>query len=377
MPAPNPTSSDQYGNYLYYVGPTAAPNLYEVQLSPTSGVMWTYVVNGPSCSITGCTFTGEITAPIVNVTSQYDFNGSQVTCGILSDCGNLAKLNAANTFSASPQTAAVWNATSMFEVGGSQITSAALADAGNLAKLNATNVFTGTTNTFNAIVGTTIGGTVINATTGFEVAGGAGANGYALCSNGTVFNTACAVYSATNPPPAAFYQTVYANTVAQTQRYGLNFTTNFTLSDSSSPSETTVDLAAAGTAGTYTCPSTITTDSKGRVTAAANGMCPGSTTQVDRTGSRVWGSAYQNTSGTTMIISGYTTTPGGSATGNLTCMVGPSSPSLEVWGTEYTATVNNAPVAFFCIVPNTFYYSINSSGDIAATPSKWIETTVN
>lgn len=43
---------------------------------------------------------------------------------------------------------------------------------------------------------------------------------------------------------SAFYQTMQANTVAQTQRSALNFSTNFTLADSASPSRTTVQLAA-------------------------------------------------------------------------------------------------------------------------------------
>jgi len=137
-------------------------------------------------------------------------------------------------------------------------------------------------------------------------------------------------------------------------------------------------IAASGiSAGSVVCPASITFSADGRATAAAAGTCAGSSTQNDVTGSRSWGTGFTNSTGSMLIVSGFTTTPGGSSTGTITCMVGPSSPSLEVWGNEYTATVNNAPVAFFCIVPNTFHYEITTSGDIASTPSKWIETTVN
>lgn len=47
VPAANPYSADQYGNYTLYAPALAAPNLYVVQLSPASGITWSYVFNGP------------------------------------------------------------------------------------------------------------------------------------------------------------------------------------------------------------------------------------------------------------------------------------------------------------------------------------------
>ena len=60
--APNPYTTDQYGNYTVYAGTLPAPNLYTVQYSPGSGVTWAYVVNGPFLSAAGGTVTGFITA---------------------------------------------------------------------------------------------------------------------------------------------------------------------------------------------------------------------------------------------------------------------------------------------------------------------------
>lgn len=175
--------------------------------------------------------------------------------------------------------------------------------------------------------------------------------------------------------PTLYYQTFQSNGTAQTQEPAANFSSNFTLGTASGA--TTIDLVNTGTAGTVTCPASVTTDSKGRVTAASSGTCPGTSTQTNVTASRAWATSYQNTTGATLIVSGYTTTPNGSSVGTITCLTGASSPTLEVWGNEYTATVASAPVAFFCIVPNTYYYEMTVSGDIASSPSNWIETTVH
>lgn len=61
-----------------------------------------------------------------------------------------------------------------------------------------------------------------------------------------------------------YNQTIQSNATPVTQRTNLNFSSNFTLTDSSSPSTTTVDLVNTGTAGTS---GFITTDTKGRVSA--------------------------------------------------------------------------------------------------------------
>lgn len=118
--APNPYTTDQYGNYTVYAPALAAPNLYVVQLSPASGVTWTYVQNGPYCSLSGCTFTGPVTAPYFNATQSpyYEVNGVQLASTNLLDTTNIAYINKANTFTGSPQTAPVINATTGFQNAG-------------------------------------------------------------------------------------------------------------------------------------------------------------------------------------------------------------------------------------------------------------------
>lgn len=172
-PAPNPFSTDVNGNFNFYVGALAFPNTYVVNAVTGFGTPTTQLYSGPACQLGGCTFTGNVTAPTFNATSSpyYEINGTQISSSALSDHANIAYLSVANVFTGTPQTAPIFNATTQFNVAGSQIASANLADGSNLAKLNASNTFTGTTNAFAAITATTIQGTTINATTGFEVGG--------------------------------------------------------------------------------------------------------------------------------------------------------------------------------------------------------------
>ncbi len=164
----NPTQTDANGDFSVYVGPLSFPNVYVVNAVPAAGTTYTWLFPGPSCPLSGCTFTGNVKAPIFNATSTpyYEINGVQISSSALSDAANLAKLNASNTFTGTTQTAPVWNATSGFTVGGTALASTNLSDSANLAKLNASNTFTGATNTFAAVTGTTI-----NATSGFQVGG--------------------------------------------------------------------------------------------------------------------------------------------------------------------------------------------------------------
>jgi len=121
-------------------------------------------------------------------------------------------------------------------------------------------------------------------------------------------------------PAASFYQTIAANGTAQTQRPTLSFSTNFSLSDSSSPAETNVDLANAGIGAetsNYVC--SITTDSKGRITAItqstprtcnSNGCysiaCDGTVTESGSIALTANGSTYYTTIITTPYSTGLT-----------------------------------------------------------------------
>jgi hypothetical protein len=66
IPATNPWTTDQYGNYTLFVGSTAPPDLYTVQQSPVSGVTWSYVQNGPFLGGGGGTLYGALYAPDIN-----------------------------------------------------------------------------------------------------------------------------------------------------------------------------------------------------------------------------------------------------------------------------------------------------------------------
>ena len=165
-PAPNPISTDSNGNYNVYVPALSFPNVYIANVVTGYGTPTTQLYPGPNCPLSGCTFTGNITAPTFNATVSpyYEVNGTQLASTNLLDTANIAYKNAANAFTGTPQTAPVWNATTGFDVSGVPLASTNLSDTANLAYLNVSNTFTGATNTFAAITGTTI-----NATTGFEV----------------------------------------------------------------------------------------------------------------------------------------------------------------------------------------------------------------
>ena len=85
----------------------------------------------------------------------------------------------------------------------------------------------------------------VNAKGGYLVNGAAGTTGQALCSDGTALDSFCTFLN------SAYYQTVAANGTVQTQRPVLNFSSRLTVSDSSSPARTTIDLDAPGT-GVFT-----------------------------------------------------------------------------------------------------------------------------
>jgi hypothetical protein len=97
---------------------------------------------------------------------------------------------------------------------------------------------------------------LVNSVDGYLVNGAAGTSGQCLASDGTAFDRAQNCITAL---PTFYYQTVASAGTAKTQRPTLNFNAYFTLTDSSSPAETTVapvttgseaKLATAAAAGT-------------------------------------------------------------------------------------------------------------------------------
>lgn len=119
----------------------------------------------------------------------------------------------------------------------------------------------------------------VNAANGYLYNGGTGVTTGQCLVAGSDSNHTFTPQSCVNPA-SVFYQTVDANGTAQTQRSALNFNSSFALSDSASPSRTTVALANIGTAGTYASPSSITVNAFGQVSAVTAG---GGTTPVQRT----------------------------------------------------------------------------------------------
>ena len=109
----------------------------------------------------------------------------------------------------------------------------------------------------------------VDAQGGYTLNGTAGTSGYALCtSTGAKFDQACSLTGST-----VYYQHVIFNGITQTQEPALGVTASFTCSDNSGV-DTLCDLAGTGTAGTYAYPSSVTADSKGRVTSITNGLAP-------------------------------------------------------------------------------------------------------
>jgi len=83
-------------------------------------------------------------------------------------------------------------------------------------------------------------------------------------------------YAQISGTPTIYYQTVEAAGAAVAQQPILNFDSS--LSTTAATGQTNVGLPSVGTAGTYANPSSITTDSKGRITSITAG---GTSTTVD------------------------------------------------------------------------------------------------
>lgn len=93
------------------------------------------------------------------------------------------------------------------------------------------------------------------------------------------------------------------------------------------------------------------------------------------TGSRSSGSVYQNTSGGTLLLSGYVSTTG-SSTGTVYCKVGvDAGVSMTVWRNTVTATIESGSAGFNCTVPNGYFYEITGDGAVGGITG-WFETTL-
>lgn len=116
---------------------------------------------------------------------------------------------------------------------------------------------------------------------GIKVGGSGGTVGQGLCSDGTTYSAACNFITASSLP-TLYNQYVYTPLTTMTQRGGLYFTADFSLTDSAGPAlyngSTHIALAASGaTAGTYVYPGSITVNDRGIVTEIASGTAIGRT----------------------------------------------------------------------------------------------------
>lgn len=172
-----------------------------------------------------------------------------------------------------------------------------------------------------------------------------------------------------------YYQTVQRNASAQPQEPALNFSTDFTLSDTAS-TRTNVSIAAQGgvSAGTYNS-ANVTVNGNGIITGISAGAAIGANfvSQTDVSGSRAFGTTYHNTTGAALLATGWGITSG-SSTGNIACLVGPSSPSLTVWENDATATLSSGHSAFFCPVPNGYFYTVAVGGAVNGGVGRWVES---
>lgn len=373
----NPTQTDSNGNFSVYVGPLAFPNTYVVNAVPQSGTTYTWLYPGPNCPLSGCTFTGIVTAPLFNATQSpyYEINGVQISSAALSDAANLAKLNASNVFTGTTQTAPVFNATGGFDVNGVPLASTNLSDSSNLARLNAANTFTGGTNTFQAILAT-----IINVTGGYEVNGsalsasnlsngvsGSGAvclaSGSACASGGTV--TSVAVSSSTATQLAVSGSPI---TTSGTITLGLNLTgTEAKLVTAASAGTVTHCASWDGAGGLgdsgFACFNPTVTQSAGLI--ASNGESGSrllyQTSNPEST-PPVGGYVYQNTSGVPLFVTVSADGGGGGFHGTAYCDSN-SSPSTIVgrFGrvNDGSSNPNYYPSAVSFVVAPNYYYGIS------------------
>jgi hypothetical protein len=188
----------------------------------------------------------------------------------------------------------------------------------------------------------------VSSVTGYRLNGTAGSSGQALCSDGTNFNTPCSIYN----------QTVDANGTAQTQRPAFNLIsgTNLTTScvDNGGSNRTdctftnTFALPSVGTAGTYTWPQSLTTDTQGRTTAVTGTPFTGTSGYQIGTGGLIlqWGKDLNSVANTTNTQSLNFTFP---------------NACLTIVGSTDEATGTGGGASFFnCTTTNFNYYTSNN-----------------
>lgn len=149
--------------------------------------------------------------------------------------------------------------------------------------------------------------------------------------------------------PTFYYQSLYGNTSIAPQEPGLNFSSNFTLTDAPG-SYTNVDLLSVGAPATYANPSSITTDSKGRVTAVT-----GNSTLC----SSYLGTACSLLPGNMMIEGG---TSGCDPSGGCTISFTPAFPSICTSVTVSTFGSADRIIYITSISNTSFSVSNNGSG---------------
>jgi prepilin-type N-terminal cleavage/methylation domain-containing protein len=111
--------------------------------------------------------------------------------------------------------------------------------------------------------------------------------------------------------------------------------------------------------------------------------CSGGAVVTDVTASRAFDTVYQNTTGSNLIVSG-SGQENGSGIGSVRCLVGTvNPPTIVTYGNEDPATVDQADAGFICLVPNSYYYEIETNyNNPGGTPANtavhavehWVET---
>ncbi len=226
---------------------------------------------------------------------------------------------------------------------------------------------------------TAIGNGLATLTTGGYQLNGAAPLNHILVGNGNIYADSASV--PTSALPTLFYQTVDLVLSPRPQRPVLNFTARFTATDVVSPPFTSIDLNASGTGNIVptelNSPGSSTNcaqyDGNGNI-GPTNSACVHILMQSSNLAgsARTFGATFQNTTGFPLYIQGFGTTSG-SSVGSITCADGLSSPTIQIWATEFTATESGAPAGFNCLIPNGFFYSVTASGAVN-TLAAWYET---